>query len=273
MLRKRVITSLLGIPIVITVVWYGEPWFTIFMTAWGLLAVFEFYKMVSASKVAPLTYFGLFGTLLFILSPHINNGVTTSLLVTSVIIIPLIWLLLHPQKARSFTVWVWTIAGILYVGWLISYLVILRGVDGGRNWVFIALFATFVSDTSAFFIGRAWGKHLLAPRISPGKTWEGTLAGIIGAIIISLFFKLPTSFSLPLNYSQAIFLGLLISVFGQIGDLIESLFKRNLKAKDSSHFLPGHGGFLDRMDSIVFANIVVYYYMLSFNAGWLNWLA
>ncbi|GAF86347.1 unnamed protein product, partial [marine sediment metagenome] len=138
----------------------------------------------------------------------------------------------------------------------------LRGLDDGRNWVFFALFVTFASDTTAFFIGRALGRHKLAPGISPGKTWEGAIGGILGAIVVSLFFTLNTPLILPLSWGQVILLGLLVSIFGQLGDLAESLFKRYTGVKDSGSVLPGHGGFLDRMDSVVFASAVVYYYVV-----------
>ncbi len=270
MLKKRVITALWGIPLLITIIWYGEPWFTILVAIWGLLAAFEFYRMVAASKVSPLTYFGLIWTLLFILSPHFDYATLTPLLLTSAVILSLIWLLLHRQKEGAFIGWAWTIGGILYVGWLLSYFVALRGgyypllitKTAGRNWVFLALFTTFASDTAAFFVGRAWGKHHLAPRISPGKTWEGAIAGVFGAIIVSLLFTLSTPLHLPLTYWQAILLGLLVSVFGQLGDLVESLLKRNMGVKESGTLIPGHGGFLDRIDSVVFAGIVVYYYAI-----------
>ena len=272
MLRKRVITALWGIPLITAIVWFGEPWFTILIAIWGLLAVFEFYRLVTASKVPPLTYFGLIWTLLFILShnsdllsilkPHFDLNLLTSLLLTSAAMLSLIWLLLRRGKENAFAGWAWTIAGILYVGWLLSYLVALRGLDNGRNWVFFALFTTFASDTTAFFVGRALGKRRLTPQISPGKTWEGAIGGIIGAIIVSLLFILPTPLTLHLNWGQAILLGLLVSIFGQLGDLVESLFKRNMGAKDSGRLLPGHGGMLDRMDSIIFAGLVVYYYAI-----------
>ncbi len=279
MLKKRVITALWGIPLLIALVWFDKPlpWFTVLVAIWGVLATFEFYRLVTAStKVPPLTYFGLIWTLLFILSrnsdlraileAHFDLNLLTPLLLTSAVMLSLIWLLRRPQKEKAFTSWAWTIAGILYVGWLLSYLVALRGLDDGRNWVFFALFITFASDTAAFFTGSALGKHRLAPHISPGKTWEGTIGGILGAIIVSLFFILPTPLTLPLNWGQAILLGLLVSIFGQFGDLVESLFKRNMGVKDSGSLIPGHGGFLDRIDSIVFAGIVVYYYV-SFAAG------
>ena len=279
MLKKRVITALVGIPLLIAVIWFGEPWFTILVALWGLLAAFEFYRLVAASKVSPLTYFGLVWTLFFILSrdpellsflePHFNLNLLTPLLLTSAVMLSLIWLLLRRQKEGAFIGWAWTMGGILYIGWLLSHFVALRGMDNpltdldeGRNWVFLALFATFASDTAAFLVGRAVGKHHLAPRISPGKTWEGAIAGVCGAIIVSLLFTISTPFQLPLTYWQAILLGLLVSVFGQLGDLVESLLKRNMGVKESGRLIPGHGGVLDRIDSVVFAGIVVYYYVL-----------
>ncbi len=260
MLKQRIITALIGIPVLIAVIWFGEPWFTILVAIWGVLAVFEFYRLVAASKVSPLTYFGLIWTLLFILSPHFDYEIVTSPLLASAVVLPLIWLLLRPQKETAFADWAWTIAGILYVGWLLSYLVALRGLDAGRGWVFFVLFTSFGSDTAAFFVGRAWGKRHLAPFISPGKTWEGTIAGVFGAIIVSL--GVDALFNLPIGYGQAVLLGLLVSIFGQLGDLVESLFKRNMGVKESGKLMPGHGGLLDRMDSVVFAGVVVYYYVL-----------
>lgn len=262
MLKKRVITALWGIPLLIAAVWFDQPlpWFTIFVAIWGVLAALEFYTLVNTSKISPLTYFGLIWTLLFILSPHFSYDSIVPILLTSAVILPLFWLLRHPQKEGAFIGWAWTIAGILYVGWLLSYFIALRGLDNGREWVFLALFATFASDTAAFFIGGALGKHHFAPHISPGKTWEGTIAGVFGSVIVSLL--LVTLFNLPLSYGWTILLGLLVSVFGQLGDLVESLLKRNMKVKDSGRLLPGHGGFLDRIDSVVLAGIVVYYFVL-----------
>jgi phosphatidate cytidylyltransferase len=281
MLKKRVITALCGLPILIAAVWFDEPipWFTLLVAIWGVIAALEFYRLVAAAKVPPLTYFGLVWTLLFILSgdatlrsmlePYFDLNLIVPLLLTIAVVIPLIGLLLHPQKAEGFTSWAWTLAGILYVGWLLSFLVALRGEEDGRNWVFFALFTTFASDTAAFFVGRAWGRRKLAPDISPAKTWEGAIAGVFGAILISLIF-VPSHFStwpsplyLPhLGYWSAVLLGLFVSILGQVGDLAESLFKRNMGVKDSSQLIPGHGGLLDRMDSIAFAGVVVYFYMI-----------
>jgi phosphatidate cytidylyltransferase len=273
MLKKRIITALWFAPLLVIVVWFGrEPGFTALIVTFGVLAALEFYRMVYTSEAPPFTYFGLVWTAFFIISrnsellsilePHFNLGLLTPFLLTSAVVLPLIGLLARRQRAGAFITWAWTIAGILYVGWLLSYLVALRGLDAGRNWVFFALFITWASDTTAFFIGRRFGRHKLASSISPGKTWEGTIGGIVGAIIMSILFFTPTPFHLPLVYWQAIGLSILVSIFGQIGDLVESLLKRNMGVKDSGKLMPGHGGILDRMDSIIFAGIVVYYYVI-----------
>ncbi len=263
MLKKRVIVALGGMLLLSAAVWFDRPlpWFTIFTAFWGLLAVFEFYRLVAVSRIRLLAGFGLVWTLLFILSPHFDHLLTIPLLLTSAVLLPLVWLVLRPRREGAFTSGAWAIVGILYVGWLLSFLVALR-LEAGRNWVFFALFTTFGSDTAAFFVGRALGRHRLAARISPNKTWEGAIAGLFGAIIISLLFILQTPLSLPLGYGQAVLLGLLVSIFGQFGDLIESLLKRNMGVKESGRLIPGHGGVLDRMDSVVFAGIVVYLYYI-----------
>lgn len=261
MLKKRVITALWGTLLLIAAIWFDEPlpWFTVFIAVWALLAVFEFYRMVAVSKVLSLTCFGLIWTLLFILHPHFDYDFLVPLLLTSAMMLSLILLVLIPRKKGAFTEWAWTIAGILYVGWLLSFLVALR-LDAGRGWVFLVLFTTFGSDTAAFFIGKMLGRHRLAPRISPGKTWEGAIAGLFGAIIVSLIIV--AIFSLPLSYGQTILLGILVSIFGQFGDLAESLLKRSTGVKESGNLVPGHGGVLDRVDSVIFAGVVVYLYYI-----------
>jgi phosphatidate cytidylyltransferase len=165
------------------------------------------------------------------------------------------------HREGTFSQWVWMLGGILYIGCLLGLLVALRA-EAGRNWVYLALIATFTSDTAAYFIGRAFGRHKMAPAISPGKTWEGAAAGLCGAVIISLLFTLDTPVELPFSIWQSIIAGLLISIFGQLGDLAESLLKRNTGVKDSGTLMPGHGGLLDRLDSVLFAAVVVYYFFL-----------
>ena len=274
MLKNRIMTSAWAIPLLGVIIWFGEPYFTIFISVVGLLAALEFYRLSKGAKAQPLTVFGIIWTILLIivrdawirtqLAPYIDIELLAPNMITAGMAISLLLLLTRKQKQGAFTDWAWTFAEIFYVGWLLGYLVALRGLDDGRSWIFLAIFATFGSDSAAYFIGRLFGKHKLAPTISPKKTWEGAVGGLAGAVVISLLFLLPTPVRLTayLNWWQMIIVGLLISIFGQLGDLVESLFKRNTGVKDSGNIFPGHGGMLDRMDSIVFAGVVVYYVVI-----------
>jgi len=257
MLRQRIITAVIALPVLIAAIWFGKSWFTLFIAIAAILSSLEFYRLASHSKTQPMTYFGVVWTLLFVLSPHCPSNVTTPLLITSAIVIPLIWLLFRSSKDQAFNNWAWTIAGILYIGMLFSYWIAIRGLESGREWVLCGILIVCVNDISAFFTGRAWGKHSLAPSISPAKTWEGAIGGLLGSIIGS--FIVIIAFSLPLNYWQIALLGFTISVLAQLGDLVESLLKRNTGTKDSGKLMPGHGGILDRADSILFSGFAIYY--------------
>ena len=265
MLKRRVITALWGVPLVIIAIWFDEPlpWFTILAVIYGLLAVFEFYKITGVSRTIPLTVFGLIWTLLFIIAPHWNYDNSIPLLLASAVVISLMLRVPVRKNKFSMTEWSWSMVGIVYVGLLLGLLVTLR-INGGREWMYLVVFCTFGSDTFAYFIGKAIGRHKLAPLISPGKTWEGAIGGLFGSVIVGLLFTLSTSVQLQISYGEAVILGLLISVSGQIGDLAESMLKRRKGVKESGTLMPGHGGLLDRMDSIVFAGLAVYlYYVLA----------
>lgn len=267
--KKRTISTVIGVPVVAAAIWFATPipWFTLLAAGWGAGAAYEFYSLVKRSKgSAPLVYFGTLWVVLLIISPHfqsiphLNDVQPASLLVTAAVIVPLLILLGRPGKENAFINWAWTVAGILYVGWLLSYTVALRNVVDGRGWVFLAILCTFASDICAYLMGRLFGKHKMAPYISPNKSWEGALSGVVGAVILSVvvvyFFKL------PLDWGAAVILGILISIIGQLGDLVKSLFKRNMVVKDSGNVLPGHGGFLDRMDSLAFAGVLTFYFVV-----------
>jgi phosphatidate cytidylyltransferase len=263
MLRTRLLTALWGIPLLLLAAWFDTPlpWFVIFASIWGVLAAYEFYRITGVSKSLVLTCFGMIWVLLFMLRPQFPDKLELPLLLTSGAGLSLIMLVFLKKKDGIFSSWAWMMGGILYAGWLLSYLAALR-IEAGRDWLLLALLATFGSDTAAYFIGKAVGKHKLAPAISPGKTREGAIGGLLGAVIVSLLFTLNTPVQLPMSYWQAIILGLAISIFGQLGDLVESLLKRNCDVKDSGKWMPGHGGLLDRMYSVVFAGVVVYLYYI-----------
>ncbi len=257
MLKRRIITAIIGLPLIVIIVWAGEPWFTLLIALGTILGNIEFYKMVIPSKARNFAYFGLPCSLLFVVSPHFKDPTIIPILITLTVGLSSIWFLFLRQEA-VLNSWAWTVTGVFYLGWLLSYLVALRNLPNGSYWVLLAFFTTFANDTSAFFVGKTWGKHFLAPKISPGKTWEGTIGGGLGTIVTSLI--LGNVFPLGIKIWQLLLLGLLVSVLAQLGDLVESLLKRHAGVKDSGKLLPGHGGVLDRIDSLIFTGVVVYYY-------------
>ena len=269
MLKHRVITGVVGVPLIILAIWFGDPWFTILIAAAALAGTYEFYHLANFDRREPLLYLGLLWALALVLSPHYKSPDILPIVITATMLISLIWLLRRPLREKAFYNWAWTMVGALYVGWMLSYWLGLRGLEDGRNWVYLAMLTTFANDTGAFFIGRARGKHKLAPAISAAKTWEGAigglLSGIAAAVVIATVLKL---ISLKLDspfvfeYWQIVLLGFLVSLFAQLGDLVESLLKRNTGVKESGNLLPGHGGILDRFDSLIFVGAVVYYYVI-----------
>ncbi|HUV51751.1 MAG TPA: phosphatidate cytidylyltransferase [Dehalococcoidia bacterium] len=265
MLRQRVLSSIVFVPILIAAIWFGNPWFSIVVAVVALLGALEFYNIVSQRGWRPLTIFGTLWTLFFIFNAYYDPSYTsesTKLLVTfslvaSAVAIPLIIVLfLRPAGKRTMISWASSLTGVFYIGWLLSYWVLIMN-SYGRDWVFIALFSTFAVDTTAYFVGRALGRHKMAPKVSPSKTWEGAAGGLVGSLVAVVV--LAVLFDVDISYGQMILLGFLIAVFAQLGDLAESKLKRSVGVKEAGNLIPGHGGILDRLDSIVFTGVVVYY--------------
>jgi phosphatidate cytidylyltransferase len=166
----------------------------------------------------------------------------------------------RPRPCDRLGDWAVTAGAPLLIGGLLSFGVLLRELDQGREWMLLAVLVTAASDSSAFFIGRAIGKTRLAPTISPGKTWEGAFGGLLGAggaAAASVFVL-----GLDATLVEALVLGALMGVVGQVGDLAESWTKRAAGAKDSGWLIPGHGGILDRLDSFVFNLVLLYYFVV-----------
>lgn len=151
-------------------------------------------------------------------------------------------------------------AGVAYLALPFSYLMLVKTVERGEWWIMYLMLVIWAADTFAYFTGRAVGRTKLAPRISPGKTIEGGIGGLIGAAISSLLFN--HLFGLGMDYGPAIVIAIIIGVVAIFGDLAESVLKRAAGVKDSGAVIPGHGGILDRVDSLVFATPVLYYFIL-----------
>jgi phosphatidate cytidylyltransferase len=156
--------------------------------------------------------------------------------------------------------WLWVTGGIAYIGFLGAHLVLLRDLDGDGDWVIVSVFATFAADTAAYFIGRAFGRTQITPVISPGKTLEGSLAGLVAGFAALLLLVWLTG--LDVDELELLPLAALLPAAAMIGDLAESLIKRGAGVKDASEMIPGHGGFLDRLDSILLTTPLVYYYVI-----------
>ncbi|NOQ43558.1 MAG: CDP-archaeol synthase [Dehalococcoidia bacterium] len=259
MIKQRVLSALIVLPIIFLAIWFDGPAYSLIIAAIAALGILEFCNMMGLSKRHPLTLFGLVGVLLFVLVAHVEGNYSAPLL-TSIAIFSLIWLLFQRSVKDAANNWAWSLSGIIYIGWLLSHFIPLRDLEGGREWVLFVVLATFAADTAAFFIGRAWGRHSLSPRISSGKTWEGAVGGFLGAIAASLILTLLLNLSIP--YWQSVVLGALIGIFAPLGDLAESMLKRSTGLKDSGTLIPGHGGILDRLDSILFTVVIVYYYVI-----------
>jgi phosphatidate cytidylyltransferase len=173
--------------------------------------------------------------------------------------VSVVWLLRRSSTTRISSTWAATAATALYVGGLLFHAPVLHAIDDGREWVLFLLLATFATDICALLVGRAVGKRALAPSISPSKTWEGAAGGVLGAVATAVGGA--RAWNLEIGLGQAVGLGILIGIVGQLGDLIESRLKRAADVKDSGWLLPGHGGVLDRLDSIVLNLAVVYYFV------------
>jgi len=278
MIVKRIITGLVLAAIVAVLIMLGGIPLVAAACVVAVLACIEFYRIVRARGVQPLGWFGIVFAVLLIINAYIRqlnlsflpypSDFILPLLLTLMTLIPLIWLLFRSNKDNAFINWGWTIAGILYTGWLLSYYITIRQVDNGMGWLFLVLSCTALCDVGAYVIGSNLGKHALASSVSPGKTWEGAGGGLAFSVITAVILTI--GFKLPLYYWQMVAAGLIIGVLAEVGDLVESLLKRNMQVKDTGSLLPGHGGFLDRIDShLLVAPVAYYLIVLVNNQGWL----
>jgi phosphatidate cytidylyltransferase len=254
MLQTRIITVLIVLPIVIVVVFAGGLWFLAGVSLVALVAGWEFNQMMKTGGYTPNPFL-ILGLIVLLLLNSYRSDLDLAGIISLALLLSLVWQLFRTTTAPTAD-WALSLAGGLYIGWGMAHLVALRQLADGLVWVWLALLATWTADTAAYLIGHALGRHKLWPRHSPKKTWEGLMAGIGGGLIgaaIVVFFS-------NLGWGVALLAGAIVSIAGLFGDLSISMMKRHVGAKDSSNLLPGHGGFLDRIDSLLFVSVVVYYY-------------
>ncbi len=260
MLAQRIASALVLIPIVLLAIWLGGPWFAGFIALFALRATWEFYELVRKSGHRPTDVAGLALVIAFMLDAYFpRQGIAVFGMVS--VLMALMLRQVFRKDLTGFTAnWALTLAGALYVGGLSSHLVALRGLPYGVEWIALTCAVTWVCDSAAYFFGSRWGRHGFFTHVSPHKTWEGAIAGFIGGIIAALI----AGRFVQLLPWQSLLLGAVMVVGLTLGDLCESLFKREVGVKDSSHLIPGHGGMLDRLDSILFAGVIAYYFAVVF---------
>ena len=258
MLPQRIATAVAGIPIIFVLILAGGRWYTAAVALVLFVAALEFQSARMGWR-SPLALLG--AALCAALAGGALVGPEWVLwFALGAVVVPLAWVTLRGDPGTALNDWLWTLGAVFYVGLLGSHLVLARGLENGRDWVYLALFATFASDSASYLVGRAVGRQALAPHISPGKTVEGALGGFAGGIVAAVLLNY--LLGLRLEAALIVPLAVLIPLAAQLGDLAESMLKRGMQVKDASKLLPGHGGFMDRLDSILFSSVVVYYFVV-----------
>ena len=276
--RSGLIIGIFGLIVVLLGDWY----FTIAIALLTYLALLEFFRMAEFTGIKPATKTTLFSCLIIITSTYLETtGLIDKEIANSILPICSVgictWLLLQPKSGTISDIAA-SIFGLFYLGFLPSYWIKLRALETGLNNSGVTLLSNFsnsiglyltltscflivASDIGSYFIGKSFGKRSLSP-ISPSKTIEGLIGGISCSILLAIVFAFVLNLGNP--FLIGILYGLLISLMALVGDLIESMMKRDAKIKDSGTFLPGHGGILDRIDSYIFTPSVIYYIIIIF---------
>ena len=256
---SRVLVTVVGVPVVLYLVYLGGWWLVGLAAVGALAALHELYVM--ARSLRPLVPAGYAGALAALLGAHLGGPewMAGGFMLTLVLAF-LLYGIAETRQSATVTMGS-TVLGVAWIGLGLAHLLLLRDHEDGRLLVFTLLLAVFADDTAAYLVGRLLGRHKLAPTMSPGKTWEGFLAGTAAAIAVA-FFALYEQGVLTIPESLA--LGAAIALAGAIGDLFESVVKRDLQVKDSGRLLGGHGGVLDRIDSLLFASVAAYFTVAAF---------
>jgi phosphatidate cytidylyltransferase len=256
MLVRRLLSAAVGLPLLVLVVVLGGRWYDAVLAIVLAAATVELLVQVGVSPRAPLAWLAAAAVAALALAVPAPAALSGGILVVFVVL-SLVASLAPAAAEDRFDRWSLAVALALYVGWLGRYLGLLRQGDDGRAWVLFTLLVTFASDTGAYAVGRLAGRHRFAPRISPGKTLEGAIGGLVWAGVGAVIFNIVLGPRHPALLMLAIGLG--VSLAAQLGDLCESALKRRLEIKDAGSLVPGHGGLLDRLDSLLFTGPLVYY--------------
>ena len=266
----RTITAVVAVPAIVAVVWLGAPWLTILVVVIVALGIRELYRLLPPGTGPLPTFLGGLWAIALVLGAQVASDLDSFLLISAGILaagafVGLLWLVAYYSGGRYLTAALYLMGGPVYVGFLLAHSLALRDLgetgDVGRDWLLFTLFVVFATDSGAFITGSVLGRHPMAPSVSPNKTWEGAAGGLAWALVAAIVLGLV--FDLTVPRWQQIVIGATVGVLAQWGDLLESKLKRLSNAKDAGSIIPGHGGVLDRLDSVLVSIPAVYYLLAT----------
>jgi phosphatidate cytidylyltransferase len=258
-LARRILSAVVFLPLIIALSLIGGWAYLVFLELVVVLGIVEFYRMARHKGAEPHVAIGALAGGALVGLMYEGHAAASGLVMTLVFLVGLVLELRRGRPAGSVLNLGATVLGVFYVGWLGGHLGLLRRLPDGGRLVLFTIFITWAGDSGAYFIGRWIGRRPLFAAISPKKTVEGSFGGLLASIlagVIGGIWLVPT-----LGMRDSILLGAIAGVVGPIGDLVESLLKRDSGVKDAGEMIPGHGGVLDRFDSLFFVAPVVYYYL------------
>lgn len=251
---KRLITGFIGILLLVFIILKGGTYLEISVLILSFIGLSEFYSAMTKLSLNPISYIGYIATFGLYLSNIIPIIIIESFIALFVISLLIILMMGKNISISDISV---TLLGVLYIPFLLSHILLLDG----SLYIWLIFIISFGTDTFAYIFGNIFGKHKLSPTISPNKTIEGSLGGILGSLACSLIY----AFAMNVNSKlQIVILSILVSIISQIGDLVASKIKRMANIKDYGSIFPGHGGVLDRFDSIILSAPVIYYFTQYF---------
>lgn len=269
----RVIAAAAGLPVLLAAVWFGTPWLTLLVAAAAILGLREFYRLFNTGDVPLPLALGSLWALAFLVAQQLSGAPATFLAASGGVTVVgclagVLWMIGSYRGRLPLQALVFLVLGPLIIGFSLAHALALREFGAsdalGRGWLLFAMLVTFASDTGAFFVGRAIGRHPMAPVISPNKTWEGAVGGFLAAVLAAVVLAALFGLSIPLW--QSFLAGAVIGIAAQAGDLAESKLKRISQVKDAGSIIPGHGGILDRLDSLSLS-IPAAFYIAWFTAA------
>ena len=260
---SRLAVTVVALPVVLYVVYLGGWWIFALALLAALIALHELYVM--ARSLRPLVLAGYAGAIATLLGAHLGGtGWMTGGFLLTLLLAFVLYGIAETRQTATITIGS-TVMPVAWIALGLAHLLLLRAIpEHGRLAVFTVLLAVFADDTAAYGVGRLVGRRKLAPTLSPGKTWEGFLAGTAVAIAVCFFALYEQEF---LEIWESLVLGAVIALSGVAGDLFESALKRDLQVKDSGRLLGAHGGMLDRIDAHLFAAVAAFYVILAFGYG------